>query len=151
MTTYREADVTARFEQVDARLAVVDKRLQELDHAHARCSANDNAKKMGSLIPDWVRLTIIAGAIVGSGFLVLVGAREMVQYDERVESRQRADCQTLCGSMGLNGGVVMPWSGWWYVPGTTERRTISGQSCVCGDGNGSSVRVDPDGSQGTRP
>ena len=129
MTTYREADVPTRLEQVDARLHAIDERLG----AHDCALTGTNANRKGH-VPAWA---IVVGVVVAIGGIVIC-MTQMLQHDDAVEQRQRADCQTLCGSMGLNGGIVMPWSGW-----------CSGQSCVCGDGHGSSVRVDPDGTQST--
>jgi hypothetical protein len=58
--------------------------------------------------------------------------------------RDRAVCTTLCGSMGLNGGV---WMDWYRTGGDyTDAR-----SCMCGNGMGGSVRVDPDGTETVIP
>jgi hypothetical protein len=112
-------------------------------------------------VPQFVGVMILAASIFGIVVYANSCSRAQTQeerayaeaHPETDPSVQRAvrGCQDLCESMGLLGGVIMEFTGTRssdepaYRDHCYARRT--GHSCICGNGMGGSVRIDPDGLQ----
>lgn len=150
MTPYRSEDI-------EARVAILEERLGNIDRDARRTAWLDFLKEF--YIPQAVGILLLLG-IIG----VVVLHMENCSHQQTVDAAALAEaqaaaaddaapeqhrCERLCESMGLRGGVVMDYTGTGHVTYANGEDSLSfsrtGHSCMCGNGMGGSVRVDPDG------
>jgi hypothetical protein len=149
---YREEDVDARLKRIEERLGKIE--------SNERTATWTEALRAWR-VPEAIGIALLLGAI----FYMAAYARDCTHHED-LDREARADrlaatpppespevvgCRELCASMGLNGGVLMEFDGTWHGTGGTFAGTFDvrrdGHSCMCGNGMGGAVRVDPDGRQ----
>jgi hypothetical protein len=124
--TFREEDVTARLDRFSERLDALESGREERLWV----------RRLEAVFPYFVAVSIIGSVLFLLGYAIHGCNASERAAAEGAESR----CVTLCESMGLRGGVSMPWRS--TAPSGFP---MTGYACLCGDGAGSEVRVDPDG------
>lgn len=148
-----------RAEDMEARVARLEERVDTMAKGAVHASWIDFFNR--HYVPQFVGVLVLIGVLFGLAVYAtncthqqtldaaaLAEAQAAVDDANTPETSGERDCERLCESMGLRGGVVMDYNGTWHGTGTHAGDfdvTRQGHSCMCGNGMGGSVRVDPDG------
>lgn len=149
-----------REQPVEERLNDLDRRISEMRTGAERYTRVEALK---ALADSWYGVAVggalLIATLLGCGTYIHSCAHaesvetraRQLEDDAREADRPAAVCRELCVSMGLRGGVLVDYHGTWHPDPTgacgnfdVER---TGHSCICGNGMGGAVRVDPDGAQ----
>lgn len=139
---FREGDI-------ETRIARLEERIDRLLRGEVRVRVLDFLRE--HYVPQTVGFLVGLVGIATFGFRVQAchAAEDAAARQQEVEDEARHDpnavCRALCESMGLRGGVITDYHSTGSSADGSYTWTRTGHSCMCGNGMGGSVRVDPDG------
>ena len=159
MSPFREEDLSAKVAHNTEYLKKLEARVSDIENNKTKASWLDFLRDF--YVPQAIGVLILLGVLIGltlhaenctrqqnADAAALADAQAAAAEATAPETTGERNCERLCESMGLRGGVVMDYNGTWHGTGTHAGDfdiTRQGHSCMCGNGMGGSVRVDPDG------